>query len=296
MYSASDRLCRVAALVLAVAGSGWPAYVAFAVPPGAGPAEQAPPPQSDLSRHVLRVCADPNNLPFSNARGEGFENALARMIAEDLGWRLEYVWWPQRRGFVRNTLRARRCDVIVGVPAGYELTATTLPYYRSTYAFVTRRDGGVVIRSFDDPRLRRLTIGVHLIGDDYANVPPAQSLAARGLVGQVRGYSIYGDYSRPDPPRALIDAVAHGDVDVAVAWGPTAGFFARREPVALAVEPAVDERMPMQFSIAMGVRRGDDALRRLLDRFLERRRGDVSELLASYGVPLVAIPASESRR
>jgi quinoprotein dehydrogenase-associated probable ABC transporter substrate-binding protein len=244
---------------------------------------------------VLRVCADPNNLPFSNRAREGFENELARLLAHDLGWSLEYEWWPQRRGFIRNTLSARKCDVVLGLPTGYELAELTEPYYTSTYVFVTRRDDRLGLSTFDDPRLRRLRIGLHTIGDDYAGVPPAQALARRGIVDNVVGYSIYGDYSRPDPPRDLIDAVARGDVDVAIAWGPLAGYFAGRAPVPLVVSPieAATDRTgedPLHFSIAVGVRKGDAALRRALQSVLERRQPEVQQLLTAYEVPVVATP------
>jgi mxaJ protein len=241
---------------------------------------------------TLRVCADPNNLPFSNDRGQGFENRLAELLAADLGKKVTYTFWPQRRGFIRNTLRAGTCDVVMGIPAAFDLVRPTAAYYRSTYVFVTRRDRALAVRSFDDPRLRALRIGIHVIGDDYANVPPAEALARRGMVGNIRGYPIYGDYSDPDPPRGLIDAVARGDIDVAIAWGPTAGYFARQEPVPLTltnVSPGSDTGpTAMVFDIAMGVRRGDDELQRALDRALVAHRRDVQRLLQSYGVPLVA--------
>src|SRR5690606_5361260 len=124
----------------------------------------------------FRVCADPNNLPFSNAAEQGFENALAELLAAELGATVEYTWWAQRRGFIRNTLNAGDCDVVMGVPAGYELVATTQPYYRSTYVFVYRREPGLELRTIDDPRLRELAIGVHLIGDDGGNTPPVHAL------------------------------------------------------------------------------------------------------------------------
>lgn len=240
---------------------------------------------------TLRVCADPNNLPFSNARGEGFENRIAELIAADLGAELRYTWWAQRRGFLRNTLRAGACDVVIGIPSSVELVLATRPYYRSTYVFVTRAGVGPVVRSLDDPVLRTARIGVHVIGDDYANPPPAHALANRGIVQTVRGYSIYGDYREPDPPARLIEAVARGDIDVAIAWGPLAGYFAGRQPVALAlapVTPAIDlPFLPMVFDIGMGVRRGEEAWRDELDTLLVRRRGDIDAILDAYHVPLV---------
>lgn len=247
----------------------------------------------------LRVCADPNNLPFSNARLEGFENRLAALVAGELGRTVRYAWWPQRRGFVRSTLAAGRCDVVIGVPHRFELADTTDPYYRSTYVFVTRRDRALELDSFDDPRLRRLTIGVHAIGDDYANVPPAQSLAVRGLIGNVRGYSIYGAYSRPDPPRDLLDAVARGEIDVAIAWGPLAGYFAGRVDAPLTVRPvpAHDAKtgMPMTFGIAMAVRRGEHGLLAELEQVLGAQEEAIRRLLSAYAVPLVEERASEPR-
>src|SRR3982751_4470520 len=137
----------------------------------------------------LRVCADPNNLPFSNQRREGFENQIAEIVARDLHRRLTYFWLPQRRGFVRNTLEADQCDVVIGVPAESEMLRPTRPYYRSTYVFVSRQDRALHLRSFDDPRLKTLTIGIQVTGDDYANPPAAQALAARQIVQNVRGYT-----------------------------------------------------------------------------------------------------------
>jgi mxaJ protein len=247
--------------------------------------------RSRSDRGALRVCADPNNLPFSNERGEGFENRIATLIAQDLGERVEYTWWAQRRGFVRNTLNAGSCDVILGVPAHYELTRTTQPYYRSTYVFVTRRDRGLRIASLDDPVLRTLRVGVHLIGDDYANTPAAHSLANRGLIKNVVGFTLYGDYSKPNPPARLIEAVANKDVDVAIAWGPLAGYFAKRSPVPLElrpVSPPQDGVMKYVFDISMGVRRRDSTRAAALDAEIVRRRAEIDRILGDYGVPLVA--------
>jgi mxaJ protein len=242
--------------------------------------------------NALRVCADPNNLPFSDSAGQGFENRIAVLVARDFGQPLEYTWWPQRRGFVRNTLRAGRCDVVIGVPSSYELTLATAPYYRSSYVFVTRADRHLDVRSFDDSILHRLRIGVHLMGDDYANSPAVLALMRRGLGSRVVGYMIYGDYSKPHPPSELIAAVERGDVDVAVAWGPLAGFFAKQSSVPLVVTP-VSPRIdlpftPFVYDIAMGVRQGDSTRRARLDSELVRRRADIQRILMDYGVPLLA--------
>ena len=248
------------------------------------------------SRRVLRICADPNNLPFSNDKGEGLENRLSELIARELGARVEYTWWPQRRGFVRNTLRAGKCDVMPGVPGSYELVLSTRPYYRSTYVFVARADRKLRPASFDDPMLKRLTIGVTLVGDEGGNAPPAHALAKRGIVDNVRGYSIYGDYREPNPPVAVMDAVAKGEVDVAVVWGPLAGWYAKRSrtPLELTpVRPQVDVPfLPFVYDIAVGVRRDDQALRNEIDAVLVRRRAEIARLLEEFGVPLVAPPGA----
>ncbi|MBA3887255.1 MAG: quinoprotein dehydrogenase-associated putative ABC transporter substrate-binding protein [Acidobacteria bacterium] len=240
---------------------------------------------------VLRVCADPNNLPFSNEREEGFENRLADLVAVDLRATVEYTWWAQRRGFVRNTLRAGECDVIMGVPSSYELARPTRPYYRSSYVFVSRASSGIDIRSFDDPALQDLRIGVHIIGDDYANAPPAHALSARGMITNVVGYSIYGNYAEPNPPARLVEAVSRGDIDLAVVWGPLAGYFAARQPERLnlvPVSPEVDlPFLPFVFDISMGVRREDAALQEQLDRILVRRAAEIDALLDAYGIPYV---------
>ena len=244
---------------------------------------------------VLRVCADPNNLPFSNSRGEGIENHLAELVARDLGAKVEYEWWAQRRGFIRSTIKAGLCDVVMGVPTSFDMLLTTRPYYRSTYVFVTKRGAPFRITSFDDPRLRHLRIGVQMIGDDYANAPPAHALSRRGIIDNVRGYTVYGDYGQANPPARIVDAVAKGDVDVAVVWGPLAGYFASREPVGLTLTPVSPQielpYLPFVFDISMGVRREDVMLRDELDRVLGRRRASVDSLLQSFGVPRADRPA-----
>src|SRR4051794_26771468 len=246
-------------------------------------------PAPAIAQRMLRVCADPNNLPFSNRRGEGFENRIAALVARELRATLRYTWWPQRRGFVRHTLEAGTCDLVIGVPEGFDRALTTRPYYRSTYVFVRRADAAPV-RSFDDPVLRALRIGVHFTGAG-GNPPPAEALARRGLARNLVTFSVYGDYREPDPPARLVEAVARGRVDVAVAWGPLAGFFARRQSVKLRVTPVpardAAPGLPMSFAIAMGVRRGDTARRDELQRVLDRRAAEIRGILERYGVPLV---------
>ena len=235
----------------------------------------------------LRVCADPNNLPFSNDRGEGFENRIVALLAADLGVPVRTTWWAQRRGFVRNTLKAGLCDVIPGVPVGYEPTAFTRPYYRSSYVFVGRADRPPVT-SFDDPRLRQVRVGVQMIGNDAANTPPAHALSRRGIVRNVSGYTVYGDYAEADPPARIVGAVASGEVDVAVVWGPLAGYAARAQAVPLSitpVSPLYEQPLPMVFDIAMGVRRGEDELKQTLNAAIERNRDAIDAILADYGVP-----------
>jgi mxaJ protein len=244
-----------------------------------------------LHARELRVCADPNNLPFSNDKGEGFENAIVALIARNLDATVSYTWWAQRRGFVRNTLKEERCDLWPGVASGLQMLATTRPYYRSTYVFVTRADRRIAIASFDDPQLHSLTIGVQMVGNDAMNTPPTHALARRGITENVRGYMLYGDYAKPNPPAAIVDAVAAGEIDVAVVWGPLAGYFAAREPTTLTLTPVTPfsdgPQWPMVFDIAMGVRRGDNDFKHEIDHALQANRAAIEAILAAYHVPRV---------
>jgi len=248
-------------------------------------------PSPTAQREALRVCSDPNNLPFSDSLQHGFENRIASMLASDMHARLEYTWWPQRRGFVRNTLKAGDCDVVIGVPSGYDMVAATAPYYQSTYVFVTRADAGLSPKSFDDRSLRHARIGIHMMGDDYANSPAAVALMHRGLGANIHGYMIYGNYNEPSPPSRLLDAVVRKDVDVAIAWGPLAGYYARHSAVPLVVTPVsprIDTPfLPFVYSISMGVRRGDTTRKAFLDSEIVRRHDDIRRVLGEYGVPLV---------
>jgi mxaJ protein len=301
MSSASRRAAAIGAVIVALVLIAIAALTIRRTVPAAGAAAAAtpltpltaavpaPPPLHDP--HDLWVCADPNNMPFSNAEQQGFENKIANLVADDLGRRVQYFWEPQRRGFVRTTLAAGNCDVVIGVPSAYGPVEPTRPYYESTYVFVSRRDRALRVRSFDDRQLATLLIGIQITGEDYDNPPAAQALASRHLLDNVRGFTVYGDYSQEAPQRAVIDAVAAGRIDTAVVWGPLAGYFASRAGVPLdvtPVTPAVDRSgLPFAFEISMGVRRGSIAFRAQLDDVIERRHMDIQSILREYGVPLI---------
>jgi mxaJ protein len=243
-----------------------------------------------IQPRTLTACADPNNLPFSNRAGQGFENKLAQMIATDLHAKLSYVWWAQRRGYVRNTLNEQKCDFWPGIGSNVEMVATSRPYYRSTYMFVSRASENLTSLTLDDPRLKRLKIGVQMVGNDATNTPPAHALARRGIVSNIRGYMLYGDYAKPNPPADVVRAVERGEVDVALVWGPLAGYFAAQSPVPLKLEPVtpwLDDQWPMQFDISVGVQSANVKLLKQIDRVLVRRAPDIQRLLAVYHVPLV---------
>jgi mxaJ protein len=243
------------------------------------------------TQRELRVCADPNNLPFSNQKLEGFENKLADLIAADLHATVKYAWVRQRRGFIRRGLKARECDVVTGIPQASEMVLATKPYYRSTYVFVYRKSANLQLRSFDDPALRQLKIGLHAIGEDGANPPPVHALARRGIVKNIFGFKMWDIDSVENPQGHIVDAVVSGDIDVAIVWGPLGGYFSRRQrdvlevvPVSPSIEPP---GIPFVFDIAMGVRPDDTALKTELDDILDRRRREVRQILQEYGVPRV---------
>jgi mxaJ protein len=246
------------------------------------PAVAAPPEQ----RTSLRVCADPDNLPYSHEDRSGFENRIAELIARDFGLPLEYAWLPDRRGFVRKTMGSGLCDLIVGVPVEFERTMNTRPYYRSSYVLVEPASHANPPRDFADPRLREWRIGVQLVGDDLATTPPGHALARAGAVQNIVGYPIPGE--QPAAAR-IVQALARGELDAAFVWGPQAGYYAKHASVPLRLHyvapPATLKEQPFAFAIAMGVRRGDKDLRDRLNDFIARRQGDIDRILAEYGVP-----------
>jgi len=219
----------------------------------------------------LRVCADPNNLPFSNERLEGFENKIAEVIAKDLNASVRYTWISQRGGFIRKTLKAGNCDVIMGVPSGYDLVLATKPYYSSSYVFVYAKNKNLELRSFDDPVLRKVRIGIQGFGGDGAS-PAAIALGNRGIMDKIVGFTILD--SAENPSGKIIDAVSAGEIDVAIVWVPFAGFFARKQPVELEVVPVSSSlARPDRSSLRFRYIDGGAARRRRVQEGVGRRFG-----------------------
>jgi mxaJ protein len=245
---------------------------------------------SPLEPGVLRVCTDPDNMPFSNQKGEGFENKIAELIAHEWKSSLQYVWYPVRRGYFR-ILNGMYCDLIIQAPGGLDMAGTTEPYYRSGYVFVTRADGKLAdINSLADPRLKKARIGVTLLPSDE-QLPPTMALSHYGVVGNLRGYQgMYNDENRPED---VIKAVANEEVDVAIVWGPLAGYFAKQSPVPLRIQP-LGERdsladVPFRYDIAMAVRRREKELQDSLKKTLARKAPEIQAILKEYNVPMFPV-------
>jgi len=230
----------------------------------------------------LVVCADPNNMPYSREDGAGFENRIVQLVANEMGATVRYEWQPLRRGVVRKTLDAKACEVLAGVPIGLDMVTTTRPYYRSGFVFVYR--GGVAsFESFDDARLRTSRVGVQLVGADMAATPAAFALARRGIYDKVLGFPVYG--AQPAAQR-MIEAIERGALDVAVVWGPQAGYFVKRARLAMSL---AHDPTRLDFAITMAVRKGDTALRDELDAVLARSLDRVRAILAEFNVPTVEV-------
>jgi mxaJ protein len=262
---------------------------------------------------VLRVCADPNNLPFSNRAGEGFENKIAELLARELGWTVEYTWFPQRMGFIRNTLRGRepnsgrfKCDLVLGVPDGFELASTTKPYYRSTYALVYVKGKGLDgvttpqgLLGLEPVKLKSLKLGV------VGQTPPVDWLLKHRLFDQVVPYQRQSGDPERYPGEIVEKDLVAGTIDVAFVWGPIAGYFAKRaKSPALAVVPFnPDPEIQFDFRIAMGVRFGEREWKERIERLIEANRPRIQAILAAYGVPqlddqgrIMAVPDDPSPR
>lgn len=236
----------------------------------------------------LKFCAEPNNMPFSNDRGEGFENRIATLVAADMRATATFVWIPEWRGFIRKGLGAGLCDVVPGVPVNFHRVRPTNPYYTASYAFV-QPAAAAAITSFDDSNLRGKRIGVQLVGNDGANTPPMTELVRRGITGGIKGYMVFGDWSKPDPLLPVVEGVARGDVDISVVWGPVADYYAARQNPPLRVTH-IDNIPDMTFSISMGVRKPDTSLADEINRSLDRRQADIRNILADYHIQTSAMP------
>ncbi len=243
---------------------------------------------------VIRVCADPDNMPLSNQKGEGFEQKIAELVAKEWNAKIEYAWWPVRRGFFARALNGRYCDVAIQAPAEFDMAAVTRPYFRSGYVFVTRKDSGLDIKSLADPRLKTLKIGVNILNSDAENTPPAMALSRYGVVGNLTGFpTFYTDTIRPED---IVTAVAKNEIDVGIVWGPVAGYFAKRSSVPLTIQPLAERDsltdFPFRFSIGIAVRRRDRGLRDSLQTVLDRKKPEIQAILKEYGVPTFPIPAA----
>src|SRR6202795_1859842 len=233
---------------------------------------------------VLRVCADPRNLPFSNEKGEGFENKLAELFAEKLQKKLDYMYFPQATGFVRMTLGAHRCDVIMGFPQGDELVQGTNPYYRTAYALVAKPGSGLdEVNTLDDARLKGKHIGI------VAGTPPATNMAANGLMMNAKPYPLMIDTRFDSSAEAMIGDLMSGTIDAGILWGPMAGFYAKRANPPLHVTPLVKETTGprLTFRIGMGVRGADQNWKRLLNRLILENQPAINKILLDFGVPLL---------
>lgn len=233
---------------------------------------------------VLRVCADPRNLPFSDEKGDGFENKLAELFAKKLGKTLAYTFFPQATGFVRNTLGGHRCDVIMGYPQGADLAQGTNPYYRTAYALVFKPGGGMEgVSTLSDPRLKEKRIGI------IAGTPPGNNMAVNGLMLHAKPYALVIDTRVDSSAAAMMKDLANGDIDVGVLWGPMAGYFARQHDPPMTVVPLLNEKIGprLAFRISMAVRPSDEQWKRALNRLIAENQPEINKLLISYGIPIL---------
>lgn len=233
---------------------------------------------------VFRACGDPRNMPFSNEKGEGFENKLAEMFAAKLGKKLSYTYFPQATGFVRMTLGSFRCDVIIGFPQGDDQAQVTIPYYRTTYALVTKRGSGLEdVNAIGDPRLKDKRIGI------VARTPPSTNMAANGLLAHAKSYPLFVDTRTDSSAQAMMDDLAKGEIDCGILWGPLAGYYAQRADPPYVVVPLVNEKTgpQMTYRIGMGVRPSDQEWKRTLNRLIKENQVEINKLLISYNIPIL---------
>lgn len=239
----------------------------------------------------FKVCADQDNLPYSNSRQEGFENKIAQLIAQDLGKKLSYQFWYDRMGYIRNTLNARRCDVIMGTVAGNDMVLTSKPYYRSGYVFVTRKESNLNITDWDSPDLRKGIIGV------VGQTPPSRPIYDKGLMENARPYRIQRDLNLP--PSFMIDDLVKGDIDIAIVWGPIGGYYAKQSKVPLVVVPVpeyedTNVHGKEYWNISVAVRKKDKERLAMIQEVLDRRHADIMKILDDFGIPHLDVVPGDS--
>jgi quinoprotein dehydrogenase-associated probable ABC transporter substrate-binding protein len=248
-------------------------------------ASPAPAQLTDLvSRTALRVCADPANLPFSNEAGEGFENRIAELLADEMGLPVQYTWYPMAQGFVRRTLIDNHCDVIPGYAQGDEMVLNTNHYYTSAYVLVLPAASDLAdVTTLADPRLRGRRIGI------VAATPPATHLARHGLLPTVKGYRLMVDTRFDHPNQDMIADLTAGEIDAAILWGPIGGPLVKAEGDALVMTPLLSEEGSprMFYRITMGVRQGEDVWKRALNAMIRDLQPQIDAILAEYGVPML---------
>jgi len=256
-----------------------------AAPGGAGAAEGHL--ADAVNRNVLRVCATPANLPYSNEKGEGFENKIAQIVAEELKRKsVDYTWFPQGTGFVRKTLTEKRCDLIMGTVQADEFTLNTNPYYRTTYALVTKNGSGLEgITSILDPKLKGKKVGIQ------AGAPAADYVAKAGLMQDAKSYLFIVDTRYQNPMQDMVNDVRSGEIDVGILWGPHAGWYAKHGGEELHISPMLEAKQPglpgLEYRITMGVRANETAWKHEINNVIAKRQGDIDKVLLEYGVPLV---------
>jgi quinoprotein dehydrogenase-associated probable ABC transporter substrate-binding protein len=234
--------------------------------------------------NVFRACEDPRNMPFSNEKGEGFENKLAELFATKLGKKLSFTYFPQATGFVRMTLASFKCDVIVGFPQGDDQAQVTIPYYRTTYALITKRGSGLEdVTTIGDPKLKDKRIGV------VARTPPSTVMAMNGLLAKAKSYPLFIDTRADSSAQTMVDDLIHGDIDCGILWGPMAGYYAARTDPPLVMVPLVKEAatVPMMFRIGMAVRPSDQQWKRTLNKLIQDNQAEINKLLISYNIPIL---------
>jgi mxaJ protein len=246
---------------------------------------------AQMETGILRVCADPDNLPGSNSAGEGLENKLAELLAKTWNAKLEYTWWAAPRGIMRM-LNGMYCDVLLEMPVLSDMAGVTRPYYRTSYVIVQRKDAPHQVTGLDDPALKTMKIGVHLFAADGENTPPAMALSAHGVVGNLVGFptSYMGSLNRPED---IIKAVMSDSIDVAIVWGPIAGYYAKQLGADLRLTPVPDDsltKIPFSYSMGFATRRRERAFRDSLQKFLDSKTPEIRDLLQQYGIPLVPLP------